>query len=76
MRNLALLLLAIAALTSCSGCNGGPNVETEFCVVYEDQKVCFSYNPRTDTFRIVGDVELTQEKIDDLIRKAREQFKR
>jgi hypothetical protein len=76
MKRMVVSFLALATLASCSGCNGGPNVETEFCVVYEDQKVCFSYNPKTDTFRIVGDVELTQEKIDDLIRKAREQFKR
>jgi len=73
MKRNALGLVLVALLLSCAD---GPNVETEFCVVYEDQKVCFSYNPKTDTFRIKGDVELTQEKIDDLIRKAREQFKR
>ena len=50
----------------------------EFCIVYQDSKVCVEFDPKTQQIRLSGDInsfsELSKEIIEQVKKTIKEQF--
>ena len=56
-----------------AGCSSLPTLE--FCLVYQDTKVCVEFDPASKKFRLSGDIDELSKLSEDILNKIKNSIK-